>query len=148
MAIWTCLLSSLIISFASCLRNLGFYFNQIINCLLCLSNTRDDDPRNHVFFKSINFRRLEAGLVEPPWVPKSNVVYARDMDKFRHTSEVENIMFEGKDETFFKQFSTGAVSIQWQKEMIDSGMFDELNNPKLNGYGCESVWESRMCIIL
>ncbi|XP_039677736.1 rhodopsin kinase grk7-b [Perca fluviatilis] len=121
-----------------------FLKKKVIRRLGC----QDDDPRNHVFFKSINFRRLEAGLVEPPWVPKSNVVYAKDTDKFRDTSEVENITFEGKDEKFFKQFSTGAVSIQWQKEMIDSGMFDELNNAELNGYSCKSVWESRMCIIL
>ncbi|KAK9520712.1 hypothetical protein VZT92_020583 [Zoarces viviparus] len=107
-----------------------------------------DDPRKHAFFKSINFRRLEAGLVEPPWVPKSNVVYANDTDRFGDTSEVENVTFEAKDEKFYKQFSTGAVSIRWQKEMVDSGVFDELNQPDLNGHGCETVWESRTCIVL
>ncbi|XP_037630380.1 rhodopsin kinase grk7-b-like [Sebastes umbrosus] len=108
-----------------------------------------DDPRTHAFFKSINFHRLEAGLVEPPWVPKSNVVYAKDTNEFRYTSEVETaIKFEGKDEKFFKQFSTGAVSIRWQKEMIDSGVFDELNDSKVNGHVCETIWESRTCIIL
>ncbi|XP_049918214.1 rhodopsin kinase grk7-b [Epinephelus moara] len=107
-----------------------------------------EDPRNHHFFKSINFHRLEAGLVEPPWVPKSNVVYAKDMDEFRDNSEEEGIKFDAKDEKFFKQFSTGTVSIQWQKEMIDTGVFDELNDPKWNGHSCETVWESRMCIIL
>lgn len=84
--------------------------------------------------------------MEPPWVPKSNVVYAKNMDKFRDTSEVEDIGFDAKDEMFFKEFSTGAVSIKWQKEMIDSGVFDELNDPEMNGH--ETVWTSRMCIIL
>ena len=37
-----------------------------------------DDPRKHEWFKAINFPRLEAGLVDPPWVPKPNVVYAKD----------------------------------------------------------------------
>ncbi|XP_042343037.1 rhodopsin kinase grk7-b [Plectropomus leopardus] len=110
--------------------------------------SRGEDPRNHHFFKSINFLRLEAGLLEPPWVPKSDVVYAKDMGKFRDSSEIEDIKFEAKDEKFFKQFSTGAVSIQWQKEMIDSGVFDELSNPKMNSLGCETVWKSRMCIIV
>ncbi|XP_054455552.1 rhodopsin kinase grk7-b [Anoplopoma fimbria] len=107
-----------------------------------------DDPRNHAFFKSINFRRLEAGLVEPPWVPKSNVVYAKDMDQFTDISQVEDVKFDAKDEKFYKQFSTGAVSIRWQKEMIDSGVFDQLNEPQVNGHGCESAWESKMCIVL
>lgn len=85
--------------------------------------------------------------MEPPWVPKSHVVYAKDTDEFKVTTEVEDIKFEAKDEKFFNEFSTGAVSIQWQKEMIDSGVFDELNDPKLNGH-CETMWESTMCSIL
>ncbi|XP_034024825.1 rhodopsin kinase grk7-b [Thalassophryne amazonica] len=105
-----------------------------------------DDPRKHKFFNSINFHRLEAGLVEPPWKPKPNVVYAKDTDEFRATSEVEDIKLDAKDEKFFKRFSTGAVSIRWQKEMIDSGLFDELNNPMINGNDCGL--ESRTCIIL
>lgn len=81
--------------------------------------------------------------MEPPWVPKPNVVYAKDMDTFRDTSEVEDIKFDAKDEMFFKEFSTGAISIRWQKEMIDSGVFDELNNTEV-----EPVCMSAMCIVL
>ena len=99
-----------------------------------------------MFFKSINFLRLEAGLVEAPWVPKSNVVYAKDTGEFRYTSDIEDIKFVNKDEKFFKQFSTGAVSFQWQNEMIDTGVFDELNDP--NSLGSETIWESRTCSIL
>ncbi|KAM9853162.1 rhodopsin kinase grk7-b [Aulostomus maculatus] len=105
-----------------------------------------DDPRKHLFFESINFHRLEVGLIEPPWVPKSNVVYAKNTNEFRDTSEVDDIELDAKDEKFFKEFSTGAVSVQWQREMIDSGLFDELNEAELNGH--EAAWQSRMCIIL
>lgn len=79
-------------------------------------------------------------------MPKSNVVYAKNMDKFQETSDLEDIKFDAKDEMFFKEFSTGAVSIKWQKDMIDSGVFDELNSSDLNG--CKPVWMSRTCIIL
>uniref|UniRef100_A0A4W6E832 G protein-coupled receptor kinase n=1 Tax=Lates calcarifer TaxID=8187 RepID=A0A4W6E832_LATCA len=100
---------------------------------------RGGDPRSHMFFKNINFHRLEAGLLDPPWMPKSNVVYAKDTDEFTDTSEVHDVELNAKDEKFFKEFSTGAVSIRWQQEMIDSGVFDELNNPKLNGHDCEDA---------
>lgn len=79
----------------------------------------------------------------PPWVPKSNVVYAKDVDEFKDTSELQQIELDAKDEKFFKEFSTGAVPIQWQKEMIDSGVFDELN-----GRDCDTAFKSSMCIIL
>ncbi|KAM9358988.1 rhodopsin kinase grk7-b-like [Symphorus nematophorus] len=111
--------------------------------------TRGDDPRNHVFFKNINFHRLEAGLVEAPWVPKPNVVYAKNMDRFRDTTdEDEDVRFDSKDEKFYREFSTGAVSVKWQQEMIDSGVFDELNDLELNGHSGETLWTSRMCTIL
>ena len=84
--------------------------------------------------------------MEAPWVPKSNVVYANNMDRFRDTSGDENITFDAKDEKLFKEFSTGAVSIKWQKEMIDSGVFDELNDSSQNGF--ENTWTSKLCAIL
>ncbi|XP_047451055.1 rhodopsin kinase grk7-b isoform X2 [Mugil cephalus] len=102
------------------------------------------DPRSHVFFKSINFHRLEAGLLEPPWVPKLNVVYAKDTNELKDITDVKDVQFDAKDEKFFREFSTGAVSIQWQKEIIDSGVFDELNDIKLNG----NHFKSRTCAIL
>ncbi|XP_076002472.1 rhodopsin kinase grk7-b-like [Genypterus blacodes] len=107
---------------------------------------RDDDPRKHRFFKGINFHRLEAGLVEAPWVPKSNVVYLKDTGKFRDTSEVQHVEFSSRDQRFFNEFNTGAVSIQWQKEMVDSGVFDELNDG-MTDHNRVLVWKSRTCII-
>lgn len=88
-----------------------------------------DDPRKHEWFKSINFARLEAGLIEPPWTPKPNVVYAKDTGDIHDFSEVKGVVFNVSDQKFFKEFSTGAAPIPWQQEMIDSGLFDELNDP-------------------
>ncbi|XP_072297892.1 rhodopsin kinase grk7a [Eucyclogobius newberryi] len=88
-----------------------------------------EDPRKHEWFKSINFPRLEAGLVDPPWVPKPNVVYAKDTGDIAEFSDVKGVTFDNNDDKFFHEFGTGAVPIQWQKEMIESGLFDELNDP-------------------
>ncbi|XP_019741652.1 rhodopsin kinase 2-like [Hippocampus comes] len=107
-----------------------------------------DDPRKHPFFKSINFHLLEARRLEPPWMPKPNVVYAKDTNSFNDTSEVGDIELDAKDENFFKEFSTGAVTVSWQKEMIDSGLFDELNRAEKNGHERAMAWKSKMCVIL
>lgn len=88
-----------------------------------------EDPRKHQWFKTINFPRLEAGLVPPPWVPKPNVVYAKDTGDIAEFSEIKGIEFDANDDKFFKEFSTGAVAIPWQQEMLDTGLFDELNDP-------------------
>ncbi|XP_029027734.1 rhodopsin kinase grk7-b [Betta splendens] len=101
------------------------------------------DPRNHAFFSDINFHHLEAGLVPAPWVPKADIVYAKDVEEVRDASEVQQVELDAKDERFFAEFSTGAVPIRWQKEMIDSGVFDELN-----GRGSGAVLQSSMCGIL
>lgn len=81
-------------------------------------------------------------------MPKPNVVYAKDTNELSHITEVKDVQFDAKDKKFFSEFSTGAVSIQWQKEIIDSGVFDELNDIKLNGNGFSAAWKSRMCTIL
>lgn len=106
-----------------------------------------DDPRKHFFFNEVDFLRLEAGQVDPPWVPKPNVVYAKNLDELRDTSEVEYIQFDAKDKMFFREFSTGAVATRWQKEMIDSGVFDELDGLETNGHRGPAV-ASRTCVLL
>ncbi|XP_046508865.1 rhodopsin kinase GRK7 [Equus quagga] len=93
------------------------------------SREKSDDPRKHPFFKTINFPRLEAGLVEPPFVPDPSVVYAKDIDEIDDFSEVRGVEFDDKDKTFFQRFATGAVPIAWQEEIIETGLFEELNDP-------------------
>ncbi|KAK2895045.1 hypothetical protein QQF64_011816 [Cirrhinus molitorella] len=110
-----------------------------------------DDPRKHEFFKSISIPRLEAGLIAPPWMPKPNVVYAKDTGDIRDFSEVKGVEFDANDEKFFKEFSTGAVPIPWQQEMIDSGLFDELNDPNRKKGGLDDdddEQKSKSCTLL
>ncbi|KAL0592936.1 LOW QUALITY PROTEIN: Rhodopsin kinase GRK7 [Plecturocebus cupreus] len=90
---------------------------------------KSDDPRKHNFFKTINFPRLEAGLVKPPFVPDPSVVYAKDIGEIDDFSEVRGVEFDDKDKQFFKSFATGAVPIAWQEEIIETGLFEELNDP-------------------
>ncbi|XP_029309622.1 rhodopsin kinase grk7a isoform X1 [Cottoperca gobio] len=109
-----------------------------------------EDPRKHEWFNKINFPRLEAGLVDPPWVPKPNVVYAKDTDDIAEFSEIKGIVFDVNDDKFFKEFSTGAVPIQWQQEMIETGLFDELNDPnrKAGAGDPDDEKKSGTCILL
>nr|XP_033813669.1 rhodopsin kinase GRK7 [Geotrypetes seraphini] len=93
------------------------------------SRGNNDNPRNHLFFKSINFQRLEAGLVAAPFVPDPSVVYAKDIADIADFSEIRGIEFDDKDKKFFKRFATGAVPISWQEEIIETGLFEELNDP-------------------
>ncbi|XP_028587016.1 rhodopsin kinase GRK7 isoform X1 [Podarcis muralis] len=93
------------------------------------TRSNDDDPRKHAFFKSINFHRLEAGLIDPPFVPDPSVVYAKDVADIADFSEVRGIEFDDKDKKFFKKFATGAIPIPWQEEVIQTGLFEDLNNP-------------------
>ncbi|XP_026995576.2 rhodopsin kinase grk7a [Tachysurus fulvidraco] len=111
---------------------------------------KGDDPREHEWFKSINFPRLEAGLIPPPWLPKPNVVYAKDTGDIAEFSDVKGIEFNAKDEKLFKEFSTGAISIPWQKEMMDTGLFDELNDPhrKESCTGLDQEKKSGTCTLL
>ncbi|XP_061775048.1 rhodopsin kinase grk7-b isoform X1 [Nerophis ophidion] len=120
----------------------GFLKKKVQHRLGC----HGDDPREHAFFNSINFRRLEAGLLEPPWVPRPDVVYAEDHDDLQDASEAPDIELDAKDEKFYREFSTGAASLAWQKEMIDSGLFDQLNSPEVKGH--VAAWRSKMCVIL
>ncbi|KAM4695109.1 rhodopsin kinase GRK7 [Discoglossus pictus] len=115
------------------------------------SRNNDDDPRKHSFFKSINFHRLEAGMVDPPFVPDPSVVYAKDIADIADFSEIRGVEFDEKDAKFFKRFATGAVPISWQQEIIDTGLYDELNDPNRvasGGYMNSSGERSGVCSIL
>ncbi|XP_003476802.1 rhodopsin kinase GRK7 [Cavia porcellus] len=113
------------------------------------SRKDSDDPRKHPFFKTINFPRLEAGLIEPPFVPDPSVVYAKDIDDIEDFSEVRGVEFDDKDDKFFKRFATGAVPIAWQEEILESGLFEELNDPnRPAGYRKGHSSKSGVCVLL
>ena len=88
--------------------------------------------------------------MDPPWVPKPNVVYARDTGDIAEFSEIKGIELDAKDDKFFKEFSTGAVPIPWQQEMIETGLFDELSDPnrKAGGGDADDDKKSSTCIVL
>ncbi|XP_055618889.1 G protein-coupled receptor kinase 2 [Toxorhynchites rutilus septentrionalis] len=81
----------------------------------------------HSFFNSINWKRLEAGLVEPPFVPDPHAVYAKDVLDIEQFSTVKGVNLDATDENFYSKFNTGSVSIPWQNEMIETDCFRELN---------------------
>ncbi|XP_043931996.1 rhodopsin kinase GRK1-like [Protopterus annectens] len=85
------------------------------------------DIKNQPFFQKINWGRLEAGLVEPPFVPDPKMVYAKDIDAVGAFSTVKGVVVDDKDHEFYEEFATGSIPIPWQEEMIETGVFGELN---------------------
>ncbi|XP_072300820.1 rhodopsin kinase GRK1-like [Eucyclogobius newberryi] len=86
-----------------------------------------DELRAHPFFKNINWRKLNEGILAPPFVPDPKVVYAKSLDDVGAFSSVKGVALDDHDKTFFDEFSTGNISIPWQEEMIEMGIYGELN---------------------
>ncbi|KAM4634993.1 G protein-coupled receptor kinase 5 [Polymixia lowei] len=85
------------------------------------------DIHSHPFFKTINFRMLEAGLVEPPFKPDPRLVYCTDVQDIDEFSTVKGVSLDHKDEDFYSKFNTGSIPITWQNELMETGCFRELN---------------------
>ncbi|XP_023932119.1 G protein-coupled receptor kinase 5-like [Lingula anatina] len=85
------------------------------------------DVRSHPFFKNINFKRLEAGILEPPFVPDPRAVYAKDVLDIEQFSTVKGVNLDTTDDAFYTRFSSGSVSIPWQNEMIETECYQEMN---------------------
>uniref|UniRef100_A0A669E2P7 G protein-coupled receptor kinase n=1 Tax=Oreochromis niloticus TaxID=8128 RepID=A0A669E2P7_ORENI len=81
----------------------------------------------HSFFKNINFKRMEAGMVEPPFVPDPRAVYCKDVLDIEQFSTVKGVNLDQTDNDFYSKFATGSVSIPWQNEMIETECFRDLN---------------------
>ncbi|KAL3173705.1 hypothetical protein MRX96_041514 [Rhipicephalus microplus] len=80
--------------------------------------------KRHPFFKSLNWKRLEAGMLEPPFVPDPHAVYAKDVLDIEQFSTVKGVNLDASDDSFYSQFNMGSVSIPWQTE---TECFKELN---------------------
>ncbi|XP_011603095.2 G protein-coupled receptor kinase 5 [Takifugu rubripes] len=91
------------------------------------------DVQAHPFFKKINFRMLEAGLVEPPFKPDPRHVYCSDVLDIDEFSTLRGVTLDQMDKYFYAKFNTGSVPITWQNEIIDTGCFEELNVFGANG---------------
>ncbi|ALC47842.1 Gprk2 [Drosophila busckii] len=87
------------------------------------------DVMAHPFFQStqLNWRRLEAGMLEPPFVPDPHAVYAKDVLDIEQFSTVKGVNIDESDTNFYTKFNTGSVSISWQNEMMETECFRELN---------------------
>ncbi|XP_075986532.1 G protein-coupled receptor kinase 2 isoform X2 [Anticarsia gemmatalis] len=83
--------------------------------------------KEHRFFANLNWARLEAGMVDAPFVPDPHAVYAKDVLDIEQFSTVKGVNLDAADDTFYGKFNTGSVSIPWQSEMIETGCFNELN---------------------
>lgn len=83
--------------------------------------------KQQAFFQSIHWRRLEAGMVEPPFVPDPHAVYAKDVLDIEQFSTVKGVNIDESDASFYSKFNTGCVSIPWQREMIETDCFKQLN---------------------
>ncbi|XP_036106160.1 rhodopsin kinase GRK1 [Molossus molossus] len=89
--------------------------------------------RINPLFKDINWRQLEAGMLIPPFIPDSRTVYAKNIQDVGAFSTVKGVIFEEADKEFFREFATGNCSIPWQEEMIETGVFGELNVWRADG---------------
>ncbi|KAJ8400094.1 hypothetical protein AAFF_G00401330 [Aldrovandia affinis] len=81
----------------------------------------------HPFFRSINFKRLEAGILEPSFVPDPRAVYCKDVLDIEQFSTIKGVNLDQTDNDFYTNFCTSSVSIPWQNEMIETECFKELN---------------------
>uniref|UniRef100_A0A8C5CML2 G protein-coupled receptor kinase n=1 Tax=Gadus morhua TaxID=8049 RepID=A0A8C5CML2_GADMO len=79
------------------------------------------------FFKNTNFKRLEAGILDPSFVPDPRAVYCKDVLDIEQFSTVKGVNLDRTDNDFYSKFATGSVSIPWQHEMIETECFSDLN---------------------
>uniref|UniRef100_A0A669PJV2 G protein-coupled receptor kinase n=1 Tax=Phasianus colchicus TaxID=9054 RepID=A0A669PJV2_PHACC len=89
--------------------------------------------KQHPIFKNINFKRLEANMLEPPFLPDPRAVYCKDVLDIEQFSTVKGVNLDTTDDDFYSKFVTGCVSIPWQNEMIETGCFEDINACETDG---------------
>lgn len=85
------------------------------------------DVMKYSWFADINWKRLDAGKEPPLFVPDPDCVYAKDLFDIRRFSKISGVKITESDGLLYKKFNTGAVSTSWQEEMMETGVFNELN---------------------
>lgn len=59
-------------------------------CVGCRSaNNGASEIRRHAFFKSVTWKRLQEGMLDPPFVPDPHAVYAKDVLDIEQFSTVK-----------------------------------------------------------
>eukprot|EP00092_Neocalanus_flemingeri_P007640 GFUD01008246.1.p1 GENE.GFUD01008246.1~~GFUD01008246.1.p1 ORF type:complete len:647 (+),score=109.48 GFUD01008246.1:635-2575(+) len=106
----------------------GLLQKSVSNRLGCSSGRHGvREVKIHPWFNSINWRRMEAGRINPPFEPDPHAVYAKDVLDIEQFSTVKGVNLDQGDENFYTKFNSGAVSIPWQEEIIEKEVFKELN---------------------
>uniref|UniRef100_A0A3Q3X6C3 G protein-coupled receptor kinase n=1 Tax=Mola mola TaxID=94237 RepID=A0A3Q3X6C3_MOLML len=100
---------------------------------LGFKNGSCDELRAHPFFSEVNWRKLNAGILTPPFVPDSKTVYVKNIDDVGAFSTVKGVQLEDKDKEFYDTFASGNISMPWQEEMIEMGIYGELTVWGANG---------------
>uniref|UniRef100_A0A673GSL9 G protein-coupled receptor kinase n=1 Tax=Sinocyclocheilus rhinocerous TaxID=307959 RepID=A0A673GSL9_9TELE len=77
----------------------------------------------HPILRNINFKRLEANMLDPPFCPDPRAVYCKDVLDIEQFSTVKGVNLDPTDDDFYHKFVTGSVSIPWQNEVLHSGHF-------------------------
>lgn len=103
------------------------FLNKEVSERLGCNNSDSNSIKQHSFFQQINWASLEAGTNDPPFKPDPRAVYCKDVLDIEQFSTVKGVQLDESDEEFYKKFATGSVSIPWQKEMIDTDVFTEIN---------------------
>lgn len=103
------------------------------NLRIGFKNGNAQEVKDHHFFNSINFRRLERGMLKPPFVPDPRAVYCKDVLDIEQFSTVKGVNLDQDDDKFYSKFNSGSVAIPWQNEMIETEVFKELNIFGANG---------------
>ncbi|XP_053155649.1 G protein-coupled receptor kinase 6 isoform X2 [Hemicordylus capensis] len=85
------------------------------------------EVKEHPLFKHLNFKRLEAGMLDPPFKPDPQAIYCKDVLDIEQFSTVKGVELEAIDHDFYHKFATGSIPIPWQNEMIETECFKELN---------------------
>ncbi|XP_019408899.1 PREDICTED: G protein-coupled receptor kinase 4 [Crocodylus porosus] len=83
--------------------------------------------KQHPIFNDINFKRLEANMLDPPFLPDPRAVYCKDVLDIEQFSTVKGVNLDTADDDFYSRFVTGCVSIPWQNEMIETECFEDIN---------------------
>ncbi|KAF3840718.1 hypothetical protein F7725_006580 [Dissostichus mawsoni] len=82
---------------------------------LGFKNNDCEELKKQPFFKDINWGCLEGA------------VYAKDIDDVGAFSSIKGVVLDKEDTDFYNDFSSGNVPIPWQEEMIETGVFGEMN---------------------
>uniref|UniRef100_H3D3C5 G protein-coupled receptor kinase n=1 Tax=Tetraodon nigroviridis TaxID=99883 RepID=H3D3C5_TETNG len=97
------------------------------------------EVKGHPIFRNINFKRLEANMLDPPFCPDPRAVYCKDVLDIEQFSTVKGVNLDPTDDDFYHKFVTGSVSIPWQNEMIEMECFKEINIYETDGKLCSDL---------